>query len=98
MKQGYKEAADADMAKAVLQEAFRYDRETGAFYWRRDQSKRKKAGNLATTRSSKGLRLELNGVVYAAHRVAFLFIFGRWPTVVFHANGDKLDNRESNIA
>lgn len=97
MKQGFKDAAEAHIAKELLQEVFRYDRQTGLFHWRHDQSKRKKAGDVAGIRSTKGIRLEMDGVMYYAHRVAFLFIYGRWPTVVFHANGDKFDNREVNI-
>ena len=98
MKRGYKDVGEADLAKEVLQEVFRYDRHTGLFHWRHDQSQRKKAGDVAGTRSSKGIRLEVEGVTYYAHRVAFLFIYGRWPIVVLHKNGDKLDNRECNIS
>lgn len=37
------------------------------------------------------------GLVLYSHRVAFALMEGRWPTIIDHRNGDRADNRWSNL-
>ena len=39
-----------------------------------------------------------DGYPYLAHRVAFAIQSGRWPAMIDHLNGDRIDNRWGNIA
>lgn len=40
----------------------------------------------------------INGVIFGAHRVAYALHHGKWPPHdIDHINGDKTDNRASNI-
>lgn len=94
----------------VLRQLLRYDPETGKLFWRerpvtffnlpRDCSawNARYAGREALTTTVKGYRSGtlFDRAVYA-HRVALAIHAGEWPEVVDHINGDKQDNRISNL-
>jgi HNH endonuclease len=77
-----------------------YEPETGIFRWSRDtQCGRARAGGEAGTVNSHGYRhIYVCGRRYYAHRLAWLFMHGRWPAATIdHINGDPLDNRIRNL-
>lgn len=89
-----------------LQEVLAYNPDTGEFRWldRPDDHgwSRKNAGNVAgyTDTSNGYRRIGVFGERFFAHRLAFLYMVGRWPTrreEIDHINGDQLDNRWSNL-
>lgn len=81
-----------------LREALTYDSETGHFTW---NVLRPNAG-IGTVAGSVGstgyLIICLKNVRYCAHRLAWFYVHGVWPTRdIDHINHDRLDNRISNL-
>lgn len=84
-----------------VKELFEYDPETGVFRWRINISCHRR-GSIAGTLSLLGKRrylvIRYEGKEYRAHRLAFLWMVGRWPEAeVDHANGVGVDNRWVNL-
>lgn len=77
---------------ALLTERLSYDPDTGVFTHR-------KTGKQAGTEDSDGyIRIGLNRKTQAAHRLAFLYMTGDWPTKdVDHMNGVRSANRWDNL-
>lgn len=84
---------------AELREIVRYDAETGVFRWRETRCGRALQGNVIGSRTSEGyLSVEIGGMAYKLHRLAWLYVYGKWPRgFIDHANGIRDDNRISNL-
>ena len=82
-----------------LLEVLSYSPETGAFTWRTDRPNGSKAGDAAGYLNSKGyVSIGIDGRIFAAHRVAFLYMKRSWPPKwVDHKNRDRRDNKWTNI-
>ncbi len=92
-----------------INEAVEYDSELGLFHWKRrpvehftdkrscNSWNTKYAGRLAGTIAHGYRIINLNGKLYRAHRLIFLIEHGYIPDCIDHINGDKDDNRISNL-
>jgi hypothetical protein len=85
---------------AELRRILDYDPMTGEFIWREKVGRAvvvgRKAG-MSSSRTGCYLRLQVGGVAYLSHRLAFVWMTGRKPVVVDHINGNVSDNRWANL-
>lgn len=86
------------LTEALLKEYLWYDPVLGKFIWIKSPAKRINIGDLAGRIDSMGYwMLGFQGRQYRQHRLAFLYMTGRWPDQVDHLNGDRSDNRWDNL-
>lgn len=84
-----------DRLKALLL----YDPATGLFTWRARTSNRVKVGSTAGRDNGNGYtRISLDGRSYYAHRLAWFYVHGVFPTnVIDHKDGNGFNNAILNL-
>jgi hypothetical protein len=85
-----------------LRRLLKYDPETGDFLWRIRRGRAHLnfiAGSISPDKRGRNYRrININGKLYRAHRLAWLYVNGSWPiNHVDHINGNSLDNRIVNL-
>lgn len=82
-----------------LRELLHYDPDTGLFTRRVSTAPSVKVGDIAGTLNSKGyIKIRLDGYLYAAHRLAWLYVTGAFPeNEVDHIDGVTDHNWFSNL-
>jgi len=81
----------------AVAKAFNYDPRTGALTWKEAKGTLP-AGRRAGTPTGGGYNVQFMGSLTAAHRIIWHMMTGEWPEhFVRHINGDKFDNRWSNL-
>lgn len=81
-----------------LKELLSYNPETGVFVWNK-ATQGHASGAVAGGIDRQGyLRIGIDAKLKAAHRLAWLYVFGEDPDgFIDHINGDKADNRIINL-
>ena len=76
-----------------------YEPETGIFTWKKAKRGHTKAGAKAGTIRPNGyINITINRKPYYAHRLAWFYTTGQWPTHhIDHINGVRDDNRIENL-
>lgn len=84
----------AEQVRAVLH----YSPETGVLTWRVDTGTAKALDTAGVVGDHGYVLVGLRRRVYRAHRLAWLWVHGRWPTgSLDHVDGDRQNNRLSNL-
>ena len=92
----------ANITQERLKELLQYDPQTGHFYWRVRTTNRIHVGDLAGTfRDPKRdgyRRIKVEGRLYYAHRLAWLYVHGEWPKgEIDHKGLDPERNHMQNL-
>jgi hypothetical protein len=82
-----------------LHKVLDYCKESGIFTWKEYRAGNAKIGQIAGALSPSGYwDIKVGGSSYRAHRLAWLYITGTWPThIIDHIDRDKLNNKFSNL-
>jgi hypothetical protein len=82
-----------------LKELLHYHPALGIFTWLVRAGSRASVGKIAGSLDNKGyVRINLSGIRYRAHRLAWLYMTGEWPTdQIDHINGVRNDNYWDNL-
>lgn len=81
-----------------LKQLLAYYPSSGKFRWRAITSNRVSIGDSAGSLSCGYIRISIDGVDYLAHRLAWFYVHGNWPTdQIDHINGVRTDNRIINL-
>jgi hypothetical protein len=88
-----------ELTATRLRKLLTYSPATGEFRWKSDRGPRVRAGDLAGTINSAGYRIiTIDQGRYVAHRLAVLYMTGKWPIgVVDHRNADRTCNAWENL-
>jgi HNH endonuclease len=87
------------VTRARLRELLHYDSKTGEFRWLKRVKRSIQSGDIARTIDSQGYRrIIINGRIYRAHHLAWLYMRGNWCSLVIdHRDGDPANNRWANL-
>jgi len=84
---------------ARLLEVLRYDSETGEFHWQERVSRSVRVDDIAGLTNRDGYRrITIEGRMYQAHQLAWLYMMGKWCSVMIdHRDGNPSNNRWTNL-
>lgn len=81
-----------------LKELLNYDPETGVFTWVHTRGSKALAGSIAGhAEFNRYVNIMLDRKLYKAHRLAWLYVYGVWPTEIDHIDQCKHNNRINNL-
>lgn len=91
-----------ELSLDYLRSVLDYNPDTGVFTWKQGRRRGKIAGCIhrdskRNSQSYKRWQIVIGATHYKAHRLAWFHVYGYWPKLLDHINGDGCDNRISNL-
>lgn len=80
-----------------LHSVLSYDAELGRFVFLVSRGACKTGTIAGSPSSNRYILINVDRRKYHAHRLAWFYVHGRWPKRLDHRNGDRADNRLSNL-
>ncbi len=89
----------ASLTAERLRQVLDYDKATGTFMWLKGISNRAPAGKEAGCRCRRSgyILIGIDGRLYPAHRLAWMFVHGVMPDEIDHRDGDRANNKIQNL-
>ena len=81
----------------LLKKRYFYDPNTGHFYHRRDTPRGRKNSIAGTHRKDNYFNISIDGKVYLAHHLAWLYHYGTWPEEIDHKDRNRSNNKIDNL-
>lgn len=88
-----------DLSQEFLKSILEYNQDTGEFFWINPKRSWVAPGTKAGSVEVKGyVVININGGLYKAHRLAWLYVYGEWPkNQLDHIDRNKQNNRIGNL-
>ena len=87
-----------ELTQDKLMEILSYDYDSGNFTWKSPTNRSIRVGDIAGTVTDMDyIQIGVLGKLYLAHRLAWLYVYGYFPTEIDHINRNKADNRILNL-
>lgn len=88
-----------EMTQDELQKLLNYDPYSGVFTWKQYRNQLALKGGIAGNIRPDGyIQIKVKGKLYLAHRLAWLYVTGKWPSMdIDHIDGGRRNNRFSNL-
>lgn len=89
----------SDLTVERLRDLLAYDPVSGLFRWRARRSWRAPSGSVAGGDTSNGyIKINVDQRLYRAHRLAWFYMKGEWPSgEIDHRDGDRKNNSWNNL-
>ena len=86
------------MDRKLLKQKLVYNENTGVFSYRYSRGRAKQGRIAGTVMKTGHIRIQIDGVLYLAHRLVWLWSYGKFPDKdIDHINGNPSDNRIENL-
>lgn len=81
----------------ILKNYLKYDPKTGVFTWKKVKGYRRKVGEIAGCINKGYIIIGINGRIYRAHQLVFLYMKGYIPKLIDHIDRNGLNNKWNNL-
>jgi hypothetical protein len=86
-----------DLTQDQVQALFVYDAETGKLFWRQPRYAKQQYEEAGWNHNKGYRQVCINEQTYLVHRIIWLMFFGTHPEEIDHIDGDKQNNRLTNL-